>query len=258
MSLSKLRATRSASRTKTFKHLKLPMYDVSCDDTTDYRTYVLPDGTRFYSMTSMLKMTSDDSWLKEWRERIGEEEAKAEAKRCADRGEGVHLACEHYLNNEPMDIVLEAAGMYVDLFYQIKRVLDVRVGAVVAQEIPLFSRLMRVAGRVDLVCYWLHDDGKYYLSIVDFKTSNGIKLKGEIGTYQCQLAGYAQCFREMYNLLPKHLVNIIACEKTPHANNIPFTTSESLPKLAIRVKEYHQVLKDKGLYDSLDNVQYKP
>lgn len=235
---------RTGERTKTFPHEPVEHFNVVCDDTTDYRTYVLEDGTRFYSMTSMLKMTGDHTWLEEWRERIGEEAADAEAKRCADRGEGVHFAAEYYLDNKPMAEVKKAAGAYLGLFKQIQRVVDKRVVRVVCQEIPLFSRLMKVAGRVDLVCYWLCPDGVVRLAIVDFKTSNHIKTAEGIEDYQCQLAGYAQCYHEMYGVRPEVLVNIIATEKTSDAIVIPFTTEESLPKLAKRVVAYHKHLKE--------------
>lgn len=233
---------KRTDRGKVFEHRPVPLHNVVCDDTTDYRTYVLEDGTRFYSMTSMLKMTADNSWLEEWRERMGPEAAEAEARRCADRGEAVHLACEKYLNNEPMEECLATAGAYINLFLQLKDVLDRRVVAVVCQEIPLYSRRMRVAGRVDLVCYWLCPDGKVRLAIVDFKTSNHIKTRESIEDYQCQLAGYAQCFHEMYGERPEHLENLISCERSVNSSNIAFTTKESLPKLAKRVVAYHKFL----------------
>lgn len=242
MNISRLKASMSSVRGKVFPHQPIDHENITVDDSGEYRTYTLPDGTTFYSMTSMLSMTSDKDWLVEWRKRLGDEAADAEMERCADRGEGVHLACEYYLNNEPMEKCISAAGDYVNLFYQIKRVLDECVVAVITQEIPLYSRLMRVAGRVDLICIWKLSDGTQVLAVVDFKTSNYQKLKGEIEDYQCQLAGYARCFYEMTNRSPTHLVNIIACESKLTPDVIPFTTKESMPILARRIKQFHSLL----------------
>lgn len=242
MSLARLKSAKNNVRGKIFPHIPIDHEPITVDDSGEYRTYTLSDGTTFYSMTSMLSMTSDKDWLIEWRKRVGDEAADAEMERCANRGEGVHLACEYYLNNEPMEKCIAAAGDYVNLFYQLKPVLDERVIAVITQEIPLYSRVMRVAGRVDLICIWKLPDGSEVLAVVDFKTSNWQKLKGEIEDYQCQLAGYARCFYEMTGRECTHLVNIIACECKLVPDVIPFTTKESLPILARRIRQFHTIL----------------
>ncbi|AUR97719.1 PD-(D/E)XK nuclease superfamily protein [Vibrio phage 1.244.A._10N.261.54.C3] len=247
--MSNLAALKRADwrkRGKVFEHRDPPLVfdELECDDSGEYRQYTLPDGTRFYSMTSMLGMTSDHKWLDEWRERIGEEAADAETKRCADRGEGVHFSCEHYLNNEPMERVLEASGDYQWLFKQLKGVLDKRVGCVWVQEIPLFSRSMKVAGRVDLIAMWLNEHGEWELSVIDFKTSNWVKTKDGIQDYQAQLCGYAKCFYDMFGIKINRLVNIIATEARMEPNIIEFTTQESVPVLVERVKAFHNILNE--------------
>lgn len=243
-SLSDLRAMKHNVRGKTFPHRdpKLVFDELECDDTGEYRTYTLPDGTVFYSMTSMLGMTSDKGWLEEWRERIGDEAADIETQRCADRGEGVHLSCEKYCDNEPMDEVMKASGDYIRLFNQLKPVLDARVDCVWVQEIPLFSRKMRVAGRVDLIAMWLNEHGVWELAVIDYKTSNWVKTKDGIEDYQCQLAGYAICFWEMFGIKINRLVNIIATEATLSPTIIEFTLDESMKPLANRVNQFHKLL----------------
>ncbi|CAL9977778.1 exonuclease [Vibrio phage K397] len=242
--LAKLRGNDWRKRGKVFEHRDPPLVfdELECDDSGEYRQYTLTDGTRFFSMTSMLGMTSDHTWLDEWRERIGEEAADIETRRCADRGEGVHFSCEMYANNEPMDKVLEASGDYQWLFKQLKPVLDKRVGCVWVQEIPLFSRKMRVAGRVDLIAMWLNEDGVWELAVIDYKTSNWVKKKEDIGDYQCQLAGYAICFWEMFGIKINRLVNVIATEARMEPTIIEFTLDESMPKLAKKVKEFHKII----------------
>lgn len=236
---------RRKDRGKVFEHDPIPYQQLNSEDTPNGRFYVLPNGQRVRSMTTMLGMTSDHTWLDEWRARLGAEAADAEAARCADRGEGVHLACEHYVNNKPMEECFKAAGEYPAMFLQIKSVLDKRCGLVLGQEIPLYSYKMEIAGRVDLIAWWYHE-GKWHLAIIDYKTSNYIKNKGGIEAYQCQLCGYATCLYEMTGLRATLLVNVISNETGFDPTVIPFTVQESFPKLAKRISLYRELLYKTG------------
>lgn len=237
-----MRLTPYNVRPKDFEHDIIPYIELESVTTDSGRFYTLPDGvTKFHSMTTMLSATSDHTWLEKWRQRIGEEAAAIETQRCADRGEAVHLSCELYIKNKPMELVLESCEGYVRLFVQLKPWIDKHVGLVIAQEIPLYSYKLKLAGRVDLVCYWLHE-GRYKLAIVDFKTSNWFKSPNEIEDYQTQLCGYATMLYEMTGLKPELLVNIIATESRPTANVAYFTPQESLPLLAKRIKQFRDLL----------------
>lgn len=235
----------ASQRGRLFTHDPVPYEPLTCVDDPNGRYYILPDGqTKFYSMTTMLGKTSDKTWLEEWRARVGEEFAEKESKRCADRGEAVHLSCEHYIDNEPMPKVMGVCSEYPQLFFQIKRVIDRKVGIVLAQEIPLYSHRMQVAGRVDLVCMYFIK-GAWRLCIVDFKTSNFTKTSTMVEDYECQLAGYAVCLYEMTGLRAEYLVNIIADESQPNATEIPFTLDTALPKLKQRVSQFHKLLSNR-------------
>jgi len=62
---------------------------------------------------------------------------------------------------------------------------------VYAQELPLYSTYLGVAGRVDLIA---EHNGR--LSIIDFKTSRKVKKKEWISGYFQQGAAYAVMFEE--------------------------------------------------------------
>ncbi len=231
----------ASKRGKVFEHEPIEFIELSSEDTDNGRFYTLPDGTKLHSMTTMLGLTTDHTWLEEWRQRIGEEAAAKETERCGLRGDGVHMACELYVKNAPMLEVLEAPGEYGRLFHQLKRHLDERVGTILAVEIPLYSKKMRVAGRVDLVCMWW-SEGRWKLAIVDYKTSNWIKAKDDIESYQAQLCGYATCLYEMTGLRPEILVNLIATENDTKATIISFTIEESLPVLKRHLEDFYELL----------------
>lgn len=217
-----------------FPHRNLVFQELECVTTDAGRWYTTPDGFKYHSVTTFLGKTSDHGWLDDWREGLGAEAADAETQRCADRGEAVHKACEDYLHN--LDTFEKSAGEYVRLFRQIRPYLN-RVTEVYAIEIPLFSRLLRLAGRVDLIAVW-----KGELCIIDFKTSNRIKTKEMIEDYGLQLACYSLMFEEMFGIRIEKLVNIIATEKSTKASVIEFRRSELLKPLAGRVKQFRQQL----------------
>lgn len=237
--LSSLKAFKQERliRSRTFLHRPVPIIELNCTTTLNGRWYELPGSSeKLYSITTMLSKTADDEWLEEWRSEVGEEIADEETKRACDRGEAVHESAEFYINNEPMEKVYKRAGGYGYLFDQIKEQVDKHLGLVVCQEIPLHSKIMKLAGRVDLIGFW---DGE--LAIIDFKTSNGYKDRSKTEDYGIQLAAYSQCFFEMYGIRIKKFVNIISCEQRKQANLIHYTWDEMARPLAQRVAKFHQL-----------------
>jgi len=79
----------------------------------------------------------------------------------------------------------------IESFIPLQKELDKSIGLVYAQEVPMYSTYLGVAGRVDLIAEW---DGR--LSIIDFKTSRKVKKKEWISGYFQQGAAYAVMFEE--------------------------------------------------------------
>ena len=96
----------------------------------------------------------------------------------------------------------------IETFLKIKPVLDNRVDNIYAQEKPMYSDHLGLAGTVDCVADF---DGK--LSVIDFKTSRqpmvGDKY-GKLEKYFRQAAGYAVMFEERYKMPINSLVIIAA------------------------------------------------
>ena len=88
-----------------------------------------------------------------------------------------------------------------------KPILDTRLGDIYAQEAPLYSEHLGVAGRVDCVGYF---DGK--LSIIDWKTSRKPKHKKWISSYFMQETFYAIAWEERTGMPITQLVTIIAVD----------------------------------------------
>ena len=98
----------------------------------------------------------------------------------------------------------------IETFKSIKPVIDEHINNIYAQEIPLYSNYLKLAGRVDCVAEW---DGK--LAIIDFKTSRKVKKKEWIDNYFMQAAGYAVMFEEITKTPITKLVILIAVDENP-------------------------------------------
>ena len=194
-----------------WREVDFPPVDITSEDTPNGRVYTNNDtGEQFWSVTTMLGMTSDKTWLEEWRKRLGEEAAKAETERCCDRGDKIHLACELYVQNKPLEEQLEAAGEYRKMFYQLRNCINTHVGEIVAAEIPVFSKVLQVGGRFDLLAQWRDCE----LALIDYKGSNHLKTSAGITDYKIQLCAYSYALEETYGLRVTKFVNIIANEKS--------------------------------------------
>lgn len=190
-----------------FEHIGVDLgYDDLKSITTDKgRRYVLPDGSKFPSITTVLSILSEDG-IKAWRARVGEEEANKISYRASQRGTAVHELIEKYINNDP-DYQSGYTPNIVSDFLGVKSILDERIGRVYAQEVPLYSTHLGVAGRVDCVAEF---DGK--LSIIDFKTSRKPKKKSYIENYFMQESAYAIMWEERTGQPITQLVTIISVD----------------------------------------------
>jgi len=190
-----------------FKHIGV---DLGYDDleaiTTEHgRRYVLPDGSKFPSITTVLSVLSKDG-IEQWRKRVGDEEADKISFRASQRGTAVHELIEKYINNES-DYTKGYMPNVIENFLDVKHVLDERIGDVYAQEVPLYSKHFGVAGRVDCVAQF---DGK--LSIIDFKTAKKPKQRKYITNYFMQEAFYAVAWEERTGIPITQLVTIISVD----------------------------------------------
>lgn len=211
------------------------------------RHYVTPEGRVYPSVTTFLKHFDDGEWKKEWIAKVGVDAAQAESLRCTTRGTAIHLALEKYLLNE--ENPERHAGQYRRMFNQIRRVLARRVTKVVCLEHALYSDILKIAGRVDMIGYW---DG--VLSVIDFKNSNRMKKKENVEDYFLQVASYSVMFQERYGLAPKQLVILNSTEtgEKQDCQILIAQRDEYIPILKQRIIDYR---KDND-YDLIPSATY--
>lgn len=215
-----------------FVHTPTKFVEIAASQVNGQRIYNTPAGG-FPSITTVLGAVADKTWLTGWKMSLGESKADAETKRCAERGTNVHLLAEKYLNND-MDY---NAGFRLDdqkLFNQIKISLN-KINNIHAQEIPMYSELLRLAGRCDCIAEF---DG--VLSIIDFKTSNGNKDDHKIEDYFLQCTAYSLMYEEMFGITIDQIVVIIAVEKGMMGQVFKRDRSPYIGKLIKKVKQFNE------------------
>jgi CRISPR/Cas system-associated exonuclease Cas4 (RecB family) len=186
-----------------FEHKKIDFTELETTTIHGKRHYVTPKG--FYpSITTALSILSSEG-IAAWRMRVGEKEANRISTQAARRGTNVHQMCEDYVNNE-LDLRSFLPHERA-MFNSVKGTLDESLGLVYAQECPLYSDYLGIAGRVDCVAEF---NGR--LSIIDYKTSSKIKSKKYIGAYFQQAAAYCVMFEERTGIPIDQIVIIIAVE----------------------------------------------
>jgi len=174
-------------------------------ETPKGRFYVTPSNNKYVSITTMLGV-KEKPWLEQWRESLGQAKADTETKRCAARGNAVHTMANKFLSNDVEPTkgqLLEHVGEFNSLKLVLKK-----IDNIYALEIPLYSDVLKVAGRVDCIAEW---DGQ--LAVIDFKTSTNDKSSKMIEDYYLQAAGYALMFHEMYDIQINEVVIVITVEK---------------------------------------------
>lgn len=188
-----------------FTHQPTQLNEMETVITEKGRKYKTPEGIDLPSITTVLSILSRDS-IAAWRKRVGEEEANRISHRASTRGTKVHEIIEKYIDNDE-----DYKGGYtpdvIESFLIMKPILDGFIGTVYAQEAPLYSTHLGVAGRVDCVAEF---DGQ--LSIIDFKTSRKKKKKDWINNYFMQEAAYAVMWEERTGQPITQLVTLISVD----------------------------------------------
>lgn len=188
-----------------FNHIPVELQEMNAVTTDTGRKYMTPEGVNLPSITTVLSILSRDSIAK-WRKRVGEEVANQISTRASGRGTRVHEIIEKYIDNDP-NFKDGYTPDIIQSFLAVQNILDDRIGNVYAQEAPLYSNHLGVAGRVDCVADF---DGKR--SIIDFKTSMKTKKLDWIKNYFMQESAYAIMWEERTGQPITQLVTIISVD----------------------------------------------
>ena len=172
------------------------------DEESGSRVYDF-NGSRLPSVTTVLGQTKNQQFLKDWKDRVGKEEAERIKNLSSRRGTAMHKFLENHIQGIGYDdltpIGCEAKPMAEKIIEKGFESVEEYYGSEVMLHYPgLF------AGSTDLIC--LHDGLE---TIVDFKQSNRPKKKEWIEDYYIQVAAYAMAHDEVYRSTIRQAVIMI-------------------------------------------------
>lgn len=187
---------------KRFNHIDLGYTFKNLPSVTEgngSRYYQTPTGEKYPSVTTVTGWEKKE-FFAEWRKKNPKE-----SRRVLNRGNNFHQLVEDYINNKEINISSYTPNV-IQLFIQSKEYID-KIDNVVAQEVPLYSSLLGLAGRVDCVA-----DYNGRKAIIDFKGSTREKKKEHIGNYFMQATAYAIMFQELTGTSVDDIVILISSE----------------------------------------------
>jgi hypothetical protein len=168
------------------------------------RHYITPEGKIYPSITTVLSVLSDSS-IEEWKKRVGEEQSKKISGMAAHRGTIIHKLCEDFLKNKLDE--KKIFPVHREMFNKLKPILIEKINNIYAQETPLWSDFLKVAGTVDCIAEY---EGK--ISVIDFKTSKYLKEKQNISSYFQQASAYCVMFEERTKIPVNQIVIMIGVD----------------------------------------------
>ena len=148
------------------------------------RTYEI-NNYRLPSVTTILGATKNQQFLKDWKEKVGEQEAERIKNLSSRRGTSMHKFLESYITGVGYDDLTELGQAAKPMAEKVIEIGLAPVEEYYGSEVTLYYPGL-YAGSTDLVCVHNGKD-----SIVDFKQSNRPKKEEWIEDYKLQIAAYA-------------------------------------------------------------------
>lgn len=175
-------------------------------DDLDGRLYVTPFGAA-PSVTTIIGVTSDLSWLAEWEARVGKDEAaRLTAEACAI-GEKMHSDIESLmLGRIPSAPVGELQELGQQMAKTLKLILSKKVTELWGTECHLYCDDL-YAGCADVACLW---NGRP--AILDYKSTSWARSREKTETALEQCAAYAIAHDRMFGTEVEQLV-VVECNR---------------------------------------------
>ena len=191
-----------------FVDVELEPLEVEPANKDGVRFYKLPKTDKYYPSVTSITSFKNAKFFKDWRTKIGEDEANRITARATQRGTAFHSIAEDYINGElDLDKYLDNNPLSVRMFQSAKDTLN-RINNIHCLESFLYSHYLGLAGRVDCIAEF---DGE--LAVIDFKTSTKEKKEEHIENYFVQETAYAAMFLERTGIEVKKIVTLIATEE---------------------------------------------
>jgi len=209
------------------------------DPDTGKRVYEI-NSYRLPSVTTILGATKNQEFLKEWKAKVGEQEAERIKNLSSKRGTSMHKFLEHYVLGTGYD---DLTGLGQEAKSMAEKVIEIGLAPVeeyYGSEVTLYYPGL-YAGSTDLVC--LHNGVE---AVVDFKQANRPKKKEWIEDYYMQIAAYAMAHDYVYKSQIRQGV-IMVCTPDLYYQEFRITDHELRTwkhRFLKRLDMYHELMFD--------------
>ena len=198
------------------------------------RTYDFGD-ERLPSVTTILAKTKDQSYLTNWKNKVGHEKAEAIKNHSSKRGTSMHKFLETHITGIGYD---DLSTIGEEARPMAQKIIDIGLTPVTENygtEVTLHYPGL-YAGSTDLVCS--HNDMD---TIIDFKQANRAKNKDWIDDYFLQIAAYAMAHDYVHGSNIEQGI-IMICTQDLYFQEFKFKGSEMREwrhKFLERLSQYH-------------------
>ena len=181
-----IRLVQGLKKSNKYKYMSGQMYEHHGSRTYDFGGQKLP------SVTTILGLTKDQSFLKDWQQKVGHEKAESIKNHSSKRGTSMHKFLESHITGVGYDDLSPIGTEAKPMAEKIIEIGLTPVEEYYGSEVTLYYPGL-YAGSTDLVC--LHNGME---TIVDFKQANRPKKKEWIEDYYLQIAAYAMAHDYVY------------------------------------------------------------
>ena len=209
------------------------------DPDTGKRIYEV-DKYRLPSVTTILGQTKDQSFIKKWKEKVGEAKAEEIKNLSSKRGTSMHKFLESYIEGVGYDDLTDIGVQAKPMAQKIIEIGLAPVDEWYGSEVTLYYPGL-YAGSTDLVCRHNGMD-----TIIDFKQANRPKNKDWIEDYYLQIAAYCMAHDYVYNSQIQQGI-IMVCTPDLYFQEFKFKDYELRQwkhKFLKRLDMYHELIND--------------
>ena len=197
-------------------------------------------GERLPSVTTILAKTKDQSYLTNWKKKVGHEEAERIKNLSSKRGTAMHKFLEKHIQSSGYDDLTEIGQQAKPMAQKIIDEGLVPISEYYGSEIMVHYPGL-YAGSTDLVC---NHNGLE--TIVDFKQSNRPKRAEWVDDYYMQIAAYAMAHDEVYGSKIRQGI-IMICTPDLYYQEFKFQDTELKRwkhRWLARLDMYHELERD--------------
>ena len=232
-------------RLERYNYVRVPRSDDEGNRTYDVK------GTKLPSVTTILSRTKDQTFLKKWRAKVGEQQAEVIKNISSKRGTAMHKYIEAYILQKGYEDMTSLGQQAKTMANKLIENALLPVEEYFGSEVTLYYPGL-YAGTTDLGC--MHNDME---TICDFKQANSPKREEWIEDYKLQIAAYAMAHDYIHGSMIQQGI-IMICTPDLYVQEFKFQGQELREwkhKFLKRLDQYYELIRDYKEEAQIDTQQ---